>query len=127
MTSPRGLDRKEFSAKTKGLALKRAMKDGVPHCEGCDVKITAATGLVFEHVIPAGLGGDNSLENCKVHCKTCADIKTETEDRPRMAKADRVFKKHHGLKPAGKKIQSRGFEKRPPQHTATRPINRGQR
>jgi 5-methylcytosine-specific restriction protein A len=32
-----------------------------------------------------------------IYCATCADIKTETEDKPRMAKADRVAKKHYGL------------------------------
>jgi 5-methylcytosine-specific restriction protein A len=47
-------------------------------------------------MIPDGLGGEPTLENCKVYCATCADIKTETEDKPRMAKADRVAKKHYG-------------------------------
>lgn len=127
MSSPRGQSRQEFSSKTKGLALKRSMRDGVPHCETCGIKITAATGIKFEHVTPAGLGGDASLDNCKVHCDNCADIKTHDEDNPRMKKADRVFKKHHGLKPSVQKIQSRGFEKRPKQRTATRPIERAPR
>jgi hypothetical protein len=124
MTGPRNIARQEFSAKTKGLALKRCMKNGKPHCEGCDVELTARTGIKFEHVIPAGLGGDASLENCKVHCDLCADIKTHDEDNPRMAKADRVFKKHHGLTPSKKKIQSRGFAKSPAQRTASRPIRK---
>lgn len=98
MSSPRGLHRKEFSPKTKGLALKRCMVDGVPHCECCGVEITARNGPIFEHVQPDGLDGDNSLANCKVHCKTCADIKTVGDDMPRINKADRVFKAHHGIK-----------------------------
>jgi 5-methylcytosine-specific restriction enzyme A len=98
MTSPRGLARQEFSAKTKAAALKRAMRDGVPHCEKCGVKIGPGNGPIFEHLTPAGLGGDNSLGNCGCWCSLCADIKTHTEDNPRMAKADRVFKAHHGIK-----------------------------
>lgn len=124
MTSPRGLRRQEFSAKTKGLALKRCMRDGVPHCEGCGVEITARNGPIFEHVRPAQLGGDNSLENCKIHCRACASIKTETEDIPRMAKADRVFKKQFSIRPARKKIQNRGFEKAAPQRRASSGVNK---
>jgi hypothetical protein len=98
MSSPRGQKRQEFSAKIKAAALKRCMRNGVPHCESCPVELNARTGIIFEHVTPDGLGGEPTLENCKVHCRTCADIKTITEDNPRMAKADRVFKANHGLK-----------------------------
>jgi 5-methylcytosine-specific restriction enzyme A len=98
MGSLRGQKRIEFSAKVRGAALKRCMRNGVPHCESCRAELNARTGIVFEHVIPAGLGGEATLENRKVHRKTCADIKTLTEDNPRMQKADRVFKRHHGLK-----------------------------
>jgi 5-methylcytosine-specific restriction protein A len=72
-----------------------------------------------------GLGGEPTLENCKVHCKTCADEKTHTEDNPRMRKADRTVKKRFGLRPAPRaKIQSRGFAKSPPQRKASAPIEK---
>jgi hypothetical protein len=100
--SLRGNQRKEFSAKVKAAALRRCMlggsKPGVPQCEGCGVDLSPRTGTIFEHVTADGLGGEPTLENCKVHCFTCAEIKTLTEDNPRMAKADRVFKAQHGLK-----------------------------
>ena len=41
-----------------------------------DAEWTAAT-LIYEHDIPDGLGGEPTLENCKVHCRICADIKTD--------------------------------------------------
>lgn len=54
--------------------------------------------MVYEHVQPDGLGGEPTLENCRVHCDVCATRKTVEEDNPRMAKADRVLKANFGLK-----------------------------
>jgi hypothetical protein len=72
-------------------------KPGIPQCESCSLELNGRTGTIYEHLQPDGLDGDNTLENCGVWCKTCADIKTHTVDNPTMAKADRVFKKQHGL------------------------------
>jgi 5-methylcytosine-specific restriction protein A len=90
--------RKEFTRRTKALALKRCMdNNGIPHCEGCGI-ILVAGNLAFDHNVPDGLGGDNSLENCRVLCiKTCHKNKTFTEDNPVMQKADRVLKKTFGI------------------------------
>jgi hypothetical protein len=84
-----------------------------PIGEGCGIEINARTGIIYEHDIPAGLGGEPTLENCKVHCKTCADIKTETADNPRMAKADRVLKKTYGLRRPRRTIRGRKFDGTP--------------
>lgn len=119
----RGTSRKEFPLSVRKLAMARCCKpDGIPKCEGCKAPISKRTGTIYEHVIPDGLGGEPTLENCKVHCKTCADTKTFTEDNPRMQKADRVFKDEYGLNPSRKKIQSRGFAKARPQGSASRPL-----
>ena len=115
MSSLRGIKRMEFPLSVRKKAFVRCCRDGVRHCEGCGIEINARTGIIHEHVIPAGLGGEPTLDNAKVHCKTCADIKTETEDKPRMAKADRVLKAHHGLKKKGRPMpgsKASGFEKR---------------
>jgi hypothetical protein len=54
--------------------------------------------MAFDHNIPDGLGGDNSLENCKLLCiKACHDTKTHMQDNPIMQKADRVLKKTYGV------------------------------
>lgn len=124
MTSLRGHDRQEFPAAVKRAAFRRCCRDSAPHCEGCGIELVSGN-IEYEHVQPDGLGGDPTLENCKVLCrKSCARNKTDTEDNPRMAKADRVLRKAFGLHPKRHKIQSRGFEKRPPQRTASRPVER---
>lgn len=90
--------RKEFTRRTKALALKRCMDSaGIPRCEGCGIVLVAGN-IRFDHHIPDGLGGDNSLENCRVLCiKICDAKKTYQEDIPRMQKADRVLKKTYGI------------------------------
>jgi 5-methylcytosine-specific restriction endonuclease McrA len=122
MTSLRGHDRQEFPAAVKRAAFRRCCKNGLPYCEGCGNQIRLTP--IYEHIVPAGLRGEPTLENCKVHCKTCADVKTFTEDNPRMAKADRVLRKSFGLQPKRHKIKSRGFAQTKPQNTATRPIRK---
>jgi hypothetical protein len=124
MANLRGIKRTEFPLSVRKKAFARCCRNGVPHCEGCGGEINGRTGTIYEHVEPDGLGGEPTLENCKVHCRTCATIKTVTEDNPRMQKADQVLKKNHGLRPARKQIQSAGFRKAPKQHTATRPLVR---
>jgi len=123
MSSLRGKERQEFSQKVRKAAFARCCKpDGIPRCETCGAMLSKRAGTIYEHVQPDGLGGEPTLENCKVHCKNCADVKTFTEDNPRMQKADRVLKKEYGLGPKKKSIQSRGFDKAPKQHTASRPL-----
>lgn len=118
----RGQERQEFSQKVRKDAFRRCCRDGIPYCEGCGLQIRQTP--IYEHVQPDGLGGEPTLENCKVHCKTCADVKTFTEDNPRMAKADAVLKANYGLEPSKKKMQSRGFQKAKPQRSASRPLER---
>jgi 5-methylcytosine-specific restriction endonuclease McrA len=128
MTSLRGHDRQEFSQKVRKLAFARCCKNGtkpgIPQCENCGRELRAAN-IEFEHLKPAGLGGEPTLENCGVWCAVpCSSKKTHEIDNPRMAKADRVLKKTYGLTPSKQKMQGQGFQKRPPQRTASRPIER---
>lgn len=94
--SLRGHERTEFPRKVKAAAFKRCCRGGVPHCESCDVELTAGN-IIYEHDKADGLNGKPTLENCKVHCRSCADTKTFTEDNPRMQKADRSLKRHYGI------------------------------
>jgi hypothetical protein len=100
MTNLRGQQRREFPLSVRKAAFRRCCKDGIPYCEGCGNQIRLTP--IYEHIQPDGLQGEPTLENCKVHCKTCADVKTFTEDNPRMAKADRVLKKNFGLQAKGR-------------------------
>lgn len=126
--SLRGQQRREFPQSVRKLAFARCCKSGtepgVPQCENCGI-ILRAGNVEYEHLIPDGLGGEPTLENCGVWCRSsCSKQKTFTQDNPRMAKADRVLKKSFGLMPSKKKIQSAGFLKSAPQRTASRPIHR---
>lgn len=101
MSSLRGDRRKEFPASVKkarfALCCRSGTKPGVPQCENCGIELNQRTGTIYDHDDADGLGGEPTLENCKVLCFTCSDIKTHTQDNPAMAKADRVARKAHGL------------------------------
>ena len=86
-------------------------RDGVPHCGDYSIAINARTGIIHEHVISAGRGGKLTL--AKVHCKTCAGIKTGDEDKPHVAKADRVIKRSYGLRKRRRTIPGRKFDETP--------------
>ena len=102
MSSLRGHKRREFPQSVRKAAFVRCCREGtkpgVPQCENCGIELNGRVGVIYEHFDPDGLGGPPTLENCRVFCFTCADIKTVTEDNPRMAKADRVAKATYGLK-----------------------------
>lgn len=112
MSKLRGQPRTEFPQKVRKLAFARCCINAVPHCEGCGAQLRSG-GIIYEHVTPDGLQGEPTLENCKVHCKTCADTKTYTEDNPRMRKADRVLKRAYGLGKRRRTIPGRKFDGTP--------------
>lgn len=128
MSSLRGHERREFPQSVRKLAFKRCCLQGtmpgIPQCEKCGIVLVSGN-IEYEHIDPDGLGGEPTLENCGVWCRSsCSRKKTSEEDIPRMAKADAVLKSTYGLRPARKKIQSPGFRKAPAQRTASRPIER---
>ena len=89
--------RKEFPRRVKALAFKRCCNAaGLPFCEGCGAPLSAGN-INFDHDVADGLGGEPTLDNCKVICRTCHSTKTQTQDNPIMQKADRVKKKTYGI------------------------------
>ena len=52
----------------------------------------------FDHIIPAAIGGDNSLQNCAVLCIPCHAEKTAKRDIPIIAKSKRIADRHNGIK-----------------------------
>jgi 5-methylcytosine-specific restriction endonuclease McrA len=125
--SLRGEKRQEFSQKVRKLAFARCCRNGtmpgIPQCESCG-NVLVAGNIEYEHLDADGLGGEPTLENCGVWCaRPCSRQKTDREDIPRMAKADAVLKKSFGLQPSKRgSIKSQGFQRRPPQRSASRPI-----
>lgn len=112
--------RREFSKKTKAQAFLRC--HGQCEGENCGAWLTIGK-YHFDHDIPDGLGGEPTLDNCKVLCFACHGVKTRTRDVPQIAKAKRVSDKHNGIRKPSR-LQSAGFRKAAPQRSASRPIVR---
>lgn len=98
-------DRQEFDRATKEAAWARA----AGKCEIC-IQPFDGRRPEYHHKIPAALGGDNSLKNCKCICPPCHRIVTRDEDMPRITKAKRTERKRANIVPRKPKIKSRGFD-----------------
>jgi 5-methylcytosine-specific restriction endonuclease McrA len=85
--------RSEFATKTKTTAWSRANGK----CEGCGTTLVVGK-YHFDHVVPDGLGGKPTLDNCAVLCLACHAEKTGKHDVPRIAKAKRQHARHIGAK-----------------------------
>jgi 5-methylcytosine-specific restriction protein A len=85
--------RAEFDRKTKAAAFARAKGC----CENCGAKLSPGN-TEYHHEIEAAEGGDNSLKNCRVLCKTCHGVVTRKVSIPRVAKIRRQRDKHTGAK-----------------------------
>ena len=104
--------RKGFSKAVKAEILKRSF--AMCEIEGCK-----SVGAEFDHIKPVALGGDNSLENCRLLCRFHnAELGHETATQ--SAKADRQggrsgqYARRNRTKEEGRYhgIQGRGFDKR---------------
>ena len=98
------MKRIEFTAKIKVAAFQRSKG----YCENCKCRLVSAE---YDHRVPLMMGGESTLENCQVYCKTCHAAKTHKEDVPRIAKAKRIEAKHIGAKRPKQKLESRGFSR----------------
>jgi 5-methylcytosine-specific restriction protein A len=85
--------RSEFSKRTKRDAFVRA--EG--NCEGCGARLTIGK-YHYDHIIPDGLGGEPTLDNCAVLCIVCHKVKTTTKDVPLIAKTKRIQDRQKGIK-----------------------------
>lgn len=83
----------EFSKAVKAAAAMRA----AGNCEQCTRKLMTGD-YHFDHDIPDALGGEPTLENCRVLCRSCHKVKTSMEDVPRIAKSKRVRRRHIGIR-----------------------------
>jgi 5-methylcytosine-specific restriction enzyme A len=86
------MTRREFSAKIKAAAFQRS--GGL--CEGCGLRLWVGK-FRYDHVLPDALGGEPTLENCRVQCLACDTPKT-ADDVRRIRKADRQKRAHIGAK-----------------------------
>lgn len=86
--------RREFSKQVKRDALKRADKK----CENPSCGALFGVKFHFDHDIADGLGGEPTLENCKVLCHACHGEKTRKHDVPLIAKVKRIQDRNNGIK-----------------------------
>ena len=96
--------RREFSAKVKAQAALRA--NG--HCENCTRKLLTGDHN-YDHDLPDAMGGEPTLENCKLLCRACHQEKTSVRDVPTIAKSNRVRRKHLGIKKRKRTIPGKRF------------------
>jgi len=85
--------RREFSKQVKALAFRRA--NGF--CESCTRKLFSGD-IHYDHANPDALGGEPTLENCTVLCRSCHKVKTSKQDIPAIAKSNRIRRRHIGIK-----------------------------
>lgn len=82
--------RREFSRKVRAAAHLRS--GGC--CEACGARLKLGEGE-YDHVLPNELGGEPTLENCKLICRVFHKAKT-ADDIRRIRKADRQRDRHTG-------------------------------
>ena len=86
--------RREFSRQVCRDAFVRA----AGQCEGCGARLTIGK-FHYDHAVPIALGGDATLDNCRVLCVACHRDKTGRRDAPAIAKAKRLSDRHIGIRP----------------------------
>lgn len=101
------MTRLEFPRKIKSAAFARSGGK----CEACGLPFKAGPAE-YDHVLPAALGGEATLANCRALCRACHAEKT-ANDVKRIRKADRQRDRANSSKVAKVKIKSAGFPKAP--------------
>jgi 5-methylcytosine-specific restriction protein A len=86
------MPRRNFSSRVKLAAFERAKGQ----CERCTAKLFPGN-IIYDHRIPDALGGEPTVENCEVICRSCDREKTPADQRA-IAKAKRVQIKHIGAR-----------------------------
>lgn len=96
--------RNEFTAATKREAYARS--GGICECHRipnwphpiCGAPLGDGNTF-YEHIDPDAISSRNDLDNAAVLSKTCWSLKTNSIDKPTIAKANRVRDRAHGIRP----------------------------
>jgi 5-methylcytosine-specific restriction enzyme A len=78
-------------------------------CEGICKEAFAGRVPEYHHLIPASLGGPNTLLNCRVLCPKCHKFATKSETQPLVSKAKRLEEKRAGIRRSKYQWRSRSF------------------
>jgi 5-methylcytosine-specific restriction enzyme A len=91
-------------------------------CAVCTLKVKGKLLPAYDHIQAFINGGEHRESNLQLLCVPCHAVKTGAD----LAEKSRVYRKR--LKDLGirsaPKMRGQGFQKRPPQNTASRPIVR---
>lgn len=107
--------RREF---TKSVKRDAAARCG-GRCEACGKRLRFGD-YHYDHDLPDFLGGEPTLENCRVLCIDCHKAKTREVDTPRIVKSRGQRDMALNIRPAPRLTGAR-FRKPAPQRTATTP------
>jgi 5-methylcytosine-specific restriction enzyme A len=91
-------------------------------CHRCRRNIPTGDAWILEHLIALINGGENRERNLCLTCSWCKPIK-DAEDVAEKSKTAAV-RAAHILPREPSRMRSRGFDRRPPQSTATRPLRK---
>jgi hypothetical protein len=90
------MSRLEFSRKTRKAITDRA----AGKCERCQSVLKKSEGEI-DHILPCALGGEPTVANGRLLCRTCHKEKTADDVRS-LRHGDRMRDKHSGvIKPKG--------------------------
>ena len=92
-------------------------------CAVCTLPIVGRLRPAYDHIIALVNGGQHREANLQLLCVPCHAGKTKSD----VAEKSRIYRKrakHIGAFAPKRKIQSAGFRRAAPQHSATRPIER---
>lgn len=93
--------RAEFSKATKEEGWLRCfdakIDDGRCELKTCGMPF-AGRRPEYHHVVPAAIGGDNSLGNLLVVCPPCHRFLTKMETRPMVDRTKSIYEKRAGLR-----------------------------
>lgn len=82
------MSRREFPASVKKARLKQVTRDGNVYCEGCGVQLKPGD-FDFDHDKPDAMGGEPTLDNCRVLGRSCCHSDKSKRDQERLARAQR--------------------------------------
>jgi 5-methylcytosine-specific restriction protein A len=82
--------RREFSTSVRLAALERSGGN----CERCTSPFSGGNRPQYDHATPDAVGGEPTLANCMVLCRSCHSRKTSEKDVPEIAKTKRIRAKH---------------------------------
>jgi len=87
------------------------------------IPFTSKDRIVRDHIIPLKDGGANSEANLQLITEATHKAKTAAEAEAR-AKERRIHERDRGYVRQPSRMRSRGFDKRPAQRSATRPLRK---